>query len=277
MGGRDGPPLRGRELRRGHRGVRGAQLRRPRTWIVGDDSRGASRGTRRRTGDHHAHAPCPVALLPPLVRSPRAGARSPCARQRRLQLPAQLGQALPGAGGAGRDARTLRPARHQLRAHRRRDHRDPLGDGAARGHGRGRGRGPRRAGCGRWRAGQEGRGSAASETLRPRARAGRRERAQLPGWRRGRYVCRRRHRCAGGARRLRGDHRARRGAAALAHGRRRGGGWPRSARTARARRSQSTPRRRSPPAASGCGRCSSFSPRAPPVRRGCTRPTATRR
>ena len=104
---------------------------------------------RRRARDHHADVKPPLSLFyAPVVRSPRAGARARNAvgraravaaaslaafrrglrrrdDRRRLRLPAQLGQALSGAGGARGGDGARRPARDRLRAGGRRDRRDP--------------------------------------------------------------------------------------------------------------------------------------------------------
>src|SRR6185312_1972028 len=90
-----------------------------------DGTRRAPRRPRRRAGDNDPHATAALDLLPRVVRSHRAGARARRRRRRRVHLPAQLRPPLPRPAGACRDDGSLRPARHQICAHRRRNHRDP--------------------------------------------------------------------------------------------------------------------------------------------------------
>ena len=54
-------------------------------------------------------APAALDLLRPLVRPPRAAARHPGRRPRRLHLPARVGEAVPAAGGPGDDHGSRRP------------------------------------------------------------------------------------------------------------------------------------------------------------------------
>ena len=101
-----------------------------------------------------------------LARRParRRGAGGPPDRRRRLQLPAELGPALSRAGGARRRDGGRRSRRHRLRAHRRRDHRDPRRHGAGAG-------GP-----------MSTLGSLAARRARPRERRARRDHASRRRW-----------------------------------------------------------------------------------------------
>ena len=71
------------------------------------------------TPDPPAAVDLPGAVVRPHRPRPGQAGR----RSRRLHLSAQLGAPLPGSRGAGRDHVALRPARHPLRADRRRHHR----------------------------------------------------------------------------------------------------------------------------------------------------------
>ena len=152
VGQRARAALRGRALRRGDGRLRRAQLLRPRSRPARDGARRAARRSRRRARDHDADAPAAVDVLPRLVRPRRAADRARRRRQRRLQLPAELGQALPGAARARAAARRRRPRRDPLpadgRAASSRSTRDAGHDDRAADRGaRPRRRGPRRRRC----------------------------------------------------------------------------------------------------------------------------------
>src|SRR5207249_1755639 len=90
-----------------------------------DGPRGHARRTRRGARDHHSRPTAAFYFLRGVVRARGAFPRSPSRRFRGLQVPPELGETLPRAGGTCRDDVSNRAAGYPLLLDRRRDRRAP--------------------------------------------------------------------------------------------------------------------------------------------------------